>query len=1020
MPDDTANYTYSWTPSVSNSSIANNVSAGGYWVKVVSKSDTACSQNLLILLDNSNAPDVTVDSVVPANCLASNGKVIMSDPSLVYYWDNTETTGAINDSLASKCYIVSATIPGVNCFKMLYVCVPNVNPLKDSVVVIKDAKCGNKGEIQIFASGGTGVYSNNLGMGFHLTNLDPGNHICNIIDNNTGCTASFPFVIQKDSVFANVTIVPHAAKCSNSNDGYIDFTIQGNTYFANPPSTFIVDAVGFHVNNFHLGPGQYYLHIQDAEGCQMPDQLFAIQGPSDFVPNETDKPYSCTQEGSITLNLSGGNGAPYNVDWQDLAGVFDPVNRSNLQPGVYYALVTDSHGCNYQIGPYNIPNNCKGIKSTDLIVAANATGTYCIPPPPGITPNDIQYKILGKNNSSGSAFGNWVLGQNGCLTYTASQFPGFRLDTLCVESKVSTSPGLNDTLCIYISITDGALTTINVPFNVQVNQSAQACGATPPNFTHPVLIPIGQTALNGFTSPYGSYTTDGNGCLTFQANDISGYNVAKICIGIFDTVLNKAQVICYLPTILPVNGCNLHLFQEDTLSVGIHNCNGFTGICMPIPFNEIDKYAIQDNGGDYVYGINGCAPEVVNAYSLDQLPADASYTLTDWQIKQSHFSGTFTGIQGLLNLMNQYDPNPGWTLQNNGFIIGGDTTKPYGPLKILTGSGQSVELKLSKLTIYKRSEMQFLVGDHQMVFRDITTGCPDSIKVSVVCFNCQPIHNYTTNTSGQISWKINSCTNDTLFCTNIPQGSLNQFVILDNDTAVIHFYPCGNNIALQLDTGYHHLFIQNVISGCTYHVYITVGCDTGNSTGADTLITYPDFATTTLNNPVKIPILENDVIAGILGNLTAVSNIEIVRPPNSGTATIDKFTGILTYTPDLGKCGLDSLQYKITDTYGSQSRQTVSIDVKCEKVIVFNGISPNGDNLNDTWRILGIDGYPENEVTVYNRWGNQVFQQKSYSNNTPWNGQWNGRDLPDGTYYYIITLGEKGTETLSGFLEILR
>jgi large repetitive protein len=56
---------------------------------------------------------------------------------------------------------------------------------------------------------------------------------------------------------------------------------------------------------------------------------------------------------------------------------------------------------------------------------------------------------------------------------------------------------------------------------------------------------------------------------------------------------------------------------------------------------------------------------------------------------------------------------------------------------------------------------------------------------------------------------------------------------------------------------------------------------------------------------------------------------------------------------------------------------------------------------------------------VYNRWGNLVYRQKAYSNQNPWDGRWNGADLPDGPYYYIIEL-DALSEALSGYLQIMR
>ncbi len=70
----------------------------------------------------------------------------------------------------------------------------------------------------------------------------------------------------------------------------------------------------------------------------------------------------------------------------------------------------------------------------------------------------------------------------------------------------------------------------------------------------------------------------------------------------------------------------------------------------------------------------------------------------------------------------------------------------------------------------------------------------------------------------------------------------------------------------------------------------------------------------------------------------------------------------------------------------------------------YNGFSPNGDDINDTWTIPMLINYPKNTVVIINRWGNEVWKADNYNNiNVVFKGQnMNGNELPDGTYYYII------------------
>jgi len=72
------------------------------------------------------------------------------------------------------------------------------------------------------------------------------------------------------------------------------------------------------------------------------------------------------------------------------------------------------------------------------------------------------------------------------------------------------------------------------------------------------------------------------------------------------------------------------------------------------------------------------------------------------------------------------------------------------------------------------------------------------------------------------------------------------------------------------------------------------------------------------------------------------------------------------------------------------------------------GYSPNGDGVNDTFRITGLGNHPGSKVKVFNRWGQQVFTSDDYANE--WSGRSdNGKELPDGTYFYVLNLGNERT-----------
>lgn len=81
------------------------------------------------------------------------------------------------------------------------------------------------------------------------------------------------------------------------------------------------------------------------------------------------------------------------------------------------------------------------------------------------------------------------------------------------------------------------------------------------------------------------------------------------------------------------------------------------------------------------------------------------------------------------------------------------------------------------------------------------------------------------------------------------------------------------------------------------------------------------------------------------------------------------------------------------------------------EIIIPNIITPNGDGLNDLFQL----DFPVLKLEIYNRWGQKLFESK---NETFWDGRTNtGKEVPSGTYYYIITVEE---EVYKGYLQLLR
>ena len=91
-------------------------------------------------------------------------------------------------------------------------------------------------------------------------------------------------------------------------------------------------------------------------------------------------------------------------------------------------------------------------------------------------------------------------------------------------------------------------------------------------------------------------------------------------------------------------------------------------------------------------------------------------------------------------------------------------------------------------------------------------------------------------------------------------------------------------------------------------------------------------------------------------------------------------------------------------------------------MVVAGAFSPNGDGKNDAWIITGITDYPNNTVTIFNRWGSKIFQIDGYDNESRvWFGQTNtgihtgSNEAIFTTYYYVIDL-KNGSKPISGHI----
>ena len=174
-----------------------------------------------------------------------------------------------------------------------------------------------------------------------------------------------------------------------------------------------------------------------------------------------------------------------------------------------------------------------------------------------------------------------------------------------------------------------------------------------------------------------------------------------------------------------------------------------------------------------------------------------------------------------------------------------------------------------------------------------------------------------------------------------------------------------------------------------------------------------DEAETTSGTPVTIDVLAND---GTGDWPVDPSTIAIVNDPQNGTLTINP-DGTVAYVSNTGFVGVDRFTYTVKDDHGHISNTaTVIVNVAANPLLIPNVFTPNGDGKNDRFEIVGIEGYDRVELYVFNRWGTEVYDNPNYNNN------WDGQNLNEGTYYYMIKLikDDGQVETRKGWVLMKR
>jgi gliding motility-associated-like protein len=210
----------------------------------------------------------------------------------------------------------------------------------------------------------------------------------------------------------------------------------------------------------------------------------------------------------------------------------------------------------------------------------------------------------------------------------------------------------------------------------------------------------------------------------------------------------------------------------------------------------------------------------------------------------------------------------------------------------------------------------------------------------------------------------------------------------------------------------------------TYYVSINNGtCESARASVNATIDPLPCIPPVISTVPLATQV-EGKIVLNLVPLITTtgildVPSIKIIVQPSSGaTATITNGVLTIDYKGKLFS-GTEALKIEACNVTGACSQREFKIDVAGE-VLVYNAVSPNDDKKNDFLYLQYIDVLsPKNQVSIYNRWGDEVFSVSDYDNKTrAFAGLTNGGNkLPVGTYYYKIALFTTG-KSMTGFLQV--
>ncbi len=891
------------------------------------------------------------------------------------------------------------------------------------------------GSIKIFANDGGNAleYSIDCGVTWSTSSdfadLDKGTYGVIVRSMVTGCTTKWPdeviFNGIQGPIFRMVATTPPTACGANDATITIESDSTGIEYSIDGGQTWSAD------NSFSdLGAGTFDIQIRYTNGsCVVTyDQgpIAIVDGSAPLIADPIEKAYTCNGApktiqieinediDTYVINTSGNY-----VSDMTAGGILTFEASTSLDSATYEVLITGVNGCSVtesfklysafapELMVDELTNADCGVDNGSFqlnIGGATAPFTYTISNGTGVLQQDV---AVPSNNTSfdnmaGGVYTITLANETQCATTTEVTIDVNPVDFMLNQTLVM--PDCNQS--------NGSIELMNVPANATIEWT---------NIFNEVI----STGMNPTRLSAGVYTvkvTDANGCFQTQAIELQsvgapdvllGQAIAPFCAG------DSSGVVSF-----QVNG--MGNFSATIVELGIQQ--DFQGdiltMIQGLPAGTFDLVVSDENSCETITTINIVENGIIANLAPTQ-PTDCA--LADGELCFDLSSGTAPySIQSSLGDRSN--------VMENSQICFTDIPSGTYEIKIIDANGcEKIEV------------VEFTAPNQPSIADDAfaTDGfiCPGDATGEIVttAANEYNVYDLDNNLLGVtpisnlsegiylISYDENGCVAQrTVELTATVAAwevtpAITAETCIGNDGAILLDVQGANgsyiyewegsssisNIANDLSAGNTYAVSIEDAEGCEFildNLTIDLLCDpTGN--------TYPD--TSRLRTPFETPLAN----VCMLDNLPIASTVTPCSNPSNGTVDLDA-SGCFTYTPDDGFLGDDEFCLNICDDNGNCQEVIIIVTVFGNEVNVLSGMSPNGDFENDYLIIQNIESYPANTVKVYNRWGNLVFKREAYSNDLPWQGDFEGASLPDGTYFVKIDLGD-GT-TIVDYIQLMR